>query len=206
MKPKKMIKNASRPEGFWGRLMIKAMNKGHSELSRWGLGFLPEMEFASAADIGCGGGKNVIRLSEIVADKVYGLDVSPLCVKNSAKKCSSLIKNGRAEIILGNASALPFKDGGLDLVTAFETVYFWKDLQACFSEIYRVISDNGVFLITNELTADVNSPDKYAKLKEISPIDIFTPQELSALLTKVGFAEIKTERKGDWTAMVAIKR
>lgn len=206
MKPKKMIKNASRPEGFWGRLMIKAMNKGHSELSRWGLSFLPETEFTSAADIGCGGGKNVIRLSEVVTDKVYGLDVSPLCVKDSAKECSSLIKKGRAEIMLGNASALPFKDGELSLVTAFETVYFWKDLQVCFSEIYRVLSENGVFLITNELTADADSPDKYAKLKEISPIDIFTPQELSELLTKVGFSDVKIERKGDWTAIVAIKR
>ena len=33
MKYHKLTENAEKPQGFWGRLMIRSMNKGHSELT-----------------------------------------------------------------------------------------------------------------------------------------------------------------------------
>ena len=37
MKYRKLVENAKKPNGFWGKMMIKAMNKGHSSLTSWGL-------------------------------------------------------------------------------------------------------------------------------------------------------------------------
>ena len=37
MKYHKLTENAVKPEGFWGKLMIRSMNKGHSDLTDWAL-------------------------------------------------------------------------------------------------------------------------------------------------------------------------
>lgn len=203
MKPKKLIKNAPLPKGFWGTLMLNAMNKGHSALSEWGLSFLPEKKFADACDVGSGGGANVKRLTLFCEGKVYGIDPSDLALKKSSKLCRKEIKSGKAEFLQGVSDGLPFQDNSLSLVTAFETVYFWKNLSDSFSEILRVLTDGGIFLIVNELSE--NEPDKYEELKKIIDINIYSPEKLSALLEKAGFSEIAFYTEKDWICLLAIK-
>lgn len=36
---------------------------------------------------------------------------------------------------------MPFKDGMLDLATAFETVFFWPDPKENFKEVNRILKD-----------------------------------------------------------------
>lgn len=57
MKYHKLVENAKKPNGFWGKMMIKAMNKGHSSLTSWGLEHMNIERTATVLDIGCGGGK-----------------------------------------------------------------------------------------------------------------------------------------------------
>ncbi len=45
---------------------------------------------------------------------------------------------------------MPFDDEAFDCVSAFETVYFWEDLEKCFAEVHRVMKNGGTFLICNE--------------------------------------------------------
>ena len=202
-----MIRNASKPTGLWGKLMISAMNYEHASLSLWGLDNLPKKSYDAALDIGCGGGLNVIRLADICSGKIYGIDVSPLCVKNASKRCKKLIKQKRAEISLGNVSSLPYISDSLDLVTAFETVYFWEKIDKCFAEVYRVLREDGVFLITNELKAEKNDPDKYEKLESILDLNIYGGEELVDMLKEAGFSNIKVSTKGeDWICVTAVKK
>lgn len=65
MKYRKLVENAKKPNGFWGKMMIKAMNKGHSSLTSWGLEHMNIERTATVLDIGCGGGKTVDRLCSI---------------------------------------------------------------------------------------------------------------------------------------------
>ena len=203
MKPKKLIENAPHPKGFWGKLMLDAMNKGHASLSEWGLSFLPEKTFTDACDVGSGGGANVKRLTSLCEGKVYGIDPSDLALKKSSKLCRKEIKTGKAQFLQGASSRLPFADGSLSLVTAFETVYFWKDISLSFDQIRRVLADGGVFLIVNELSE--TQPDKYAALKKIIDITIYSPEELSSLLKKAGFSDISTYSEKDWICLLAVK-
>ena len=203
MKPKKMIKNAPHPKGFWGKLMLNAMNKGHASLSEWGLSFLPQKTFTDACDVGSGGGANVKRLTLLCEGKVYGIDPSNLALKESAKLCRKEIKAGKVEFLKGTSSSLPFADGSLSLVTAFETVYFWEDISLSFKEIHRALYDGGFFLIVNELSE--NEPDKYAELKKIIDITIYSPEKLSSLLKIAGFSEIFAYTEKDWICLLAVK-
>ena len=68
MKYHKLVENAGRPQGFWGKMMIKAMNKGHSELTDWALAHLEIKRNYNALDIGCGGGKTVSKLCKKIGN------------------------------------------------------------------------------------------------------------------------------------------
>ena len=57
MLPKKILMNARKPKGFWGKIFIKKMNKGHAALTAWALEKLDLRPVDLAVDIGCGGGK-----------------------------------------------------------------------------------------------------------------------------------------------------
>lgn len=41
------------------------------------------------------------------------------------------IEEGRCQVVHASVATLPFPAEVFDLVTAFETVYFWPDLPAC---------------------------------------------------------------------------
>lgn len=47
-------------------------------------------------------------------------------------------------------AALPFKDNAYDMATAFETVYFWPDIEKSFAEVRRILKPGATFLIVNE--------------------------------------------------------
>ena len=44
-----------------------------------------------------------------------------------------------------SVAELPFEAEQFEVVTAFETVYFWPELVQNFREVYRVLKPGGVF-------------------------------------------------------------
>ncbi len=44
-----------------------------------------------------------------------------------------------------SVAELPFKAEQFEVVTAFETVYFWPELTQNFREVYRVLKPGGDF-------------------------------------------------------------
>jgi ubiquinone/menaquinone biosynthesis C-methylase UbiE len=48
-------------------------------------------------------------------------------------------------------SQIPWEDGAFDLVTAFETVYFWPDFEGGLKEVRRVLKPGGTLFICNEM-------------------------------------------------------
>jgi len=60
------------------------------------------------------------------------------------------IRESRCKVVEGSVAELPFGKDTFDMVTAFETIYFWPDIEHCFNEVKRVLKDGGVFAIGNE--------------------------------------------------------
>lgn len=135
------FQNTRKPVGFGGKLMVRGMNSGsHAKLAVWGLSHVTIAEDAKILDAGCGGGANVARLlAQAPAGHVTGLDYSEVSVAESRKVNQKAIASGRCEIMQGDVSTLPFAEETFDLVTAFETVYFWPDLGKTFQGIFRVL-------------------------------------------------------------------
>ena len=182
---KKFFENVIKPkENLGGKIMVKGMNKGHEKLASWARSFLNIKEGDRIIDLGCGGGRNVQYFST-KAKYVYGLDYSKMSVKVSRELNEKEIKAGRCEIFEGDVSEIPFEDESLDIVTAFETIYFWKDIEKAFKEIHRVLGVGGTFLICNEGSARENTNIK--KWADMLDFNVYTGDELIEILEKIGF-------------------
>ena len=152
--------NMRKPEGKLGNIQLKSMNKEHTPVSLWGLKHLNISPDDVILDIGCGGGMNINRMAQ-GAKKVYGVDYSIESVNLSKEVNEDLIKEGRVEVHEGNVMDLPFEDNSFDIVTAFETVYFWPDIVKSFGEVKRVLKPGGMFLIGCEANGTNNLAMKF---------------------------------------------
>ena len=55
----------ARPEGLLGRFALRMMNLTHTPMARWNLSFIDFLPDWTILDVGCGGGKNIARMSEV---------------------------------------------------------------------------------------------------------------------------------------------
>jgi len=182
---KSFFENFIKPkDNFGGRFMLRSMNKGHEKLARWGRSYLNIDKNYTVLDLGCGGGRN-IEYFLTKADKVYGLDHSETSVKMASEINKKAIDTGRCQILVGDVKNLPLEDQSIDIVTAFETIYFWNDIEECFREIYRVLKNGGQFLICNEVSSKERRDVK--KLLKMINFEIYKPNDLTKMLRELGF-------------------
>ena len=140
----------SRPSSLMGRLLLRSMNIGHGRLHQWGLKAAGIQLTDRVLDVGCGGGKAISRILEDTRREVAGVDHSPEAVKTARSVNRAAVSSGRLRIVESSVENLPFRDGFFDVVTAFETTYFWPELQAGLTEIHRVLNRGGKLVIANE--------------------------------------------------------
>ena len=179
--------NMRKPQGKLGNIQLKSMNKEHTPVSLWGLKHLNINPDDIILDVGCGGGINIKRMAEN-AKKVYGIDYSIESVKLSKEVNEKLINEGKVEIREGNVKSLPFEDNTFDIVTAFETVYFWPDIEKCFGEVKRVLKPGGTFLIGMETNGSDNLIMKF--WNHFIDMEMYNDNEITAFLQNNDFDRI----------------
>ncbi len=179
--------NMRKPQGKLGNMQLKSMNKEHTPVSLWGLKHLNIKEDDVILDIGCGGGMNIKRMSE-KAKKVYGVDYSIESVKLSRQVNEDNIRQGKVEVLEGNVAALPFDDDSFDIVTAFETVYFWPDIEKSFGEVRRVLKPGGTFLIGMETNGSDSLVMRF--WNHFIDMEMYTDDEISSFLENNDYNEI----------------
>ncbi len=186
---KELIINARKPVGELGDKLLDRMNESHESLAQWGVSHLDISKDDVILDIGCGGGVNVERFLQMTENKVYGLDYSEIAVEKSTILNQKVIDEGRCEVIQGSVSELPFEDNTFDIVTGFETVYFWPDFVNDCKEVRRVLKDDGIMFICNE--AIPNEEDERQKeLIDLLDMKIFSEDEFDEYLREAGFSDI----------------
>jgi len=199
---RKLLQNCRKPKGFFGKIMVGIMNSGHANISAWGLEHLSVEPNSRVLDIGCGGGANVSALLTLCPQGyVCGVDYSKESVAVSQKKNAADLGK-RCDIKEGSVSALPYESDSFDIITAFETVYFWPNIEQDFAEVLRVLKPNGQFLICSELNdpSDTTWPDKVEGMR------IYSRGELVSMLKSGGFdVETADIHQRGWLCTVARK-
>ena len=176
---KKYMNQTRKPNGILGKMMLKGMNMGHAKLSDFGISTLPNKEFFNIAELGCGGGRNIdALLNKYSKARIVGVDYSPLSVEK-AKEFNK--KNmSRCEIKQGDVSKLDLPKNKFDLVTAFETIYFWPNIDKCFKNVFEILNDNGYFLIVNELEGEDKLDQQGQENTDRNPSPVLREQEEEA--------------------------
>ena len=193
------------PTGRQGRIVAARMNRDHAPLTLWGLTKVTVGLDFVILDVGCGGGKTVSRLAQLASQgKVFGVDYSIDMVKFSKRINKTLIAQNRVELIAGSVEKISFKDNFFDLVTAFETYYFWTNLADALNEINRVLKPGGKLLLVNELLCGVTP----AIVIEETHVKLFPLEEIQKVMHLSGFVSVQifTKAKSPWNAILALKQ
>ena len=205
---KELIKNARKPVGDLGHQILDRMNKSHETMAVWGVSHFDISQDDLILDIGCGGGRNIERFAaEIKSGKVVGIDYSDVSVEKSIKLNREAIDEGKVEVIQGSVSEMPFDDGTFDIVTGFETIYFWPDFINDLKEVNRVLKKEGLVFFCNEAVYREGEMEKYDDLVELLDMKIYSEDVLKESLEKTGFKDFKAyvNNENDWICITARK-
>lgn len=102
-------------------------------------------------DLGCGKAEMSRFLSS--QNEVYGMDVS----LNALKDASYFLNN----LVLADASSIPFEDNFFDIVTYMEAIYYLDNPIKSLEEIKRVLKPDGFLFLSCSLA---NSPHLWLRL------------------------------------------
>lgn len=199
------ITQCMKPHGEEGVETIKNMNENHQPISEFAFECVDVGINDRILDIGCGGGVNIEKFLKLTANNVDGLDYSEISVKESTKRNQKAIDDKRCRIIKADVSKMPIDDGLYNLVSAFETVYFWPDIANTFKEVSRIIKPGGQFMIAQG--TDGNHPDDEKWLNSVEGMAVYTASELEKYLLDAGFDSVESFKKeNDYILIVIAKK
>ena len=147
--------------------------------------------------LGCDKGKNVLTLLETYQNaNVTGVDG---VVKQPEEK-------GRYRIIQENFADMSFATKSFDIACAFDSIYFWTDIDKCFREIYRVLKKGGSFIICNETDGKDLTGRSYQMM--IQNMKAYQMEEIERQLKKAGFKNIQTyhHETKPWITLIGEKQ
>ncbi len=200
------VSQTRKPEGFLGKMMLKGMNSGHAGMADWGLSHLPVIHPVEITDLGCGGGRNAGELLHRYSGAhVTAVDYSELSVGKAKEYNREAIASGRCSVIQGDVSALKLPAEEYDLATAFETIYFWPELEKCFTQVHRILKPGAYFLICNESDGTDKTGRKFEKI--IDGMKVYTVEQIGSALKTAGFSVITADHHASkpWIAVLAKK-
>ena len=169
-------------------------------MAKWAFSKLEVPAQGNIMDIGCGGGYNVKRLLEASPQAtVIGLDLSEESVRKARKINRQEIEK-RCRIFKGSVEKLMFQDDQFDLVTAFETVFFWKDVDMAFGNIYRCLKNGGSFAVIHNY-----GDPKIDWEKKLPCMTRYTAERIASFLSGSGFINVKISKKGNLFCVIGQK-
>jgi len=193
-----------KPHGEEGIETIKNMNENHKDISEFAFECVNIGKNDRILDIGCGGGVNIEKFLKITNNNVDGLDYSEVSVAQSMKRNQNSVDNNRCKVIQADVSDMPIDDESYDLVSGFETIYFWPDIKNTFKEVYRIIKPNGQFMIAQG--TDGTHPDDEKWLNTVEGMSVYTKNELEEYLLNAGFKSVESFKKENDYILVVIAR
>lgn len=199
------IGQCMKPHGEEGIQTIKNMNENHKEISEFAFECINVNVDDKILDIGCGGGANIEKFLKLTKENVDGLDYSEVSVVESIKRNKTAVDNGRCRVIQADVTAMPVNNEEYDMVSAFETIYFWPNIKNTFKEVSRIIKPNGRFLIAQG--TDGNHPDDEKWLATVEGMHVYTASQLEEYLLNAGFKSVNIFKKeNDYILVVIAKK
>jgi len=139
--------NFGNPNGIAGKISTKLMNIMNQRQYKAILDNINLEHNDILLDIGFGNGYLINKLfKKNIPIKIYGIEISNDMINNVSKKYKKVIENGYLKLYSENIVNTSFENEQFNKLYTVNTIYFWNDLEKCFSEIKRILKPNGIFL------------------------------------------------------------
>lgn len=175
------------PHGMAGWLFGAFMSTGMDELYR------PTAEYARLAsddellDVACGGGAFLDRYARGVG-YVAGIDRSDIQLKLARRVLGERLRAGTAELVEGDASALPWTDNRFTVVTCVLGLEFFADPEAALAEMWRVLRPGGRLVATFWINEDI---EECVRECEWFGLEHLPEEEVRKMVEGAGFAALE---------------
>ncbi|EAD8852783.1 class I SAM-dependent methyltransferase [Listeria monocytogenes] len=183
-----LSEQAANPRGIIGEITTKIWSSYFEDLSKWTISNIEMGDATNILDIGYGGGSNVKNLVELNKNvTIYGVDISKESYKTATNLNKKAINNGKVKLSIQDVALMNYPADFFDIVYAIQTHMYWDNPRKGFEEIYRVMSNEAVFILSSEKDKIEYHMDEYK-----------TTASLTALLKEIGFREVVEKEKGNW--------
>jgi SAM-dependent methyltransferase len=137
-------------------------------------------------EVGCGSGGLLAVASQ--ARHVAGLDASQIQLGLARGRLADRLAAGTAELVLGDATALPWDDDRFSAVACVNTLKFLADPDQGLREIVRVLRPGGRALVMiDPPPKDAAKSGQYDAYGE----RLWTAADAQAMMTRAGFTDIE---------------
>lgn len=138
----RLVRPQNMPEGFKGWLDAKGMAAGHERQYAAAAALLELQPDDDVLEVACGVGA-LLQRHAAGARYVAGLDHSPMQLGFARKRLADRIAAGTAELVLGDAHALPWEDARFSAVVCLNGLELISDPEKTLLEMRRVLRPGG---------------------------------------------------------------
>ncbi|WP_104300807.1 MULTISPECIES: class I SAM-dependent methyltransferase [unclassified Pseudoclavibacter] len=136
------------PRGADGERGADLMERSGSALRELAVSALDIHDAARVLEIGFGPGLALEALIPLVPrGYVTGLDPSLLMHRRARARNEDALRDGRLELVVGEANQLPFAAASFDAVLAIDNAHFWADRPAALQQIRHVMDGDSASLV-----------------------------------------------------------
>ena len=186
----RLIQQSKKPSGFLGKRMMKLWNRAYLPMFVWAIRHLDRTFYPVILDVGVGNGRSTILLKETFPQStITGIDISDTAIAQAKHIEMTNLNFERRDV-----SETGFSDESVDLITAFQTHFHWRDLEASFMELRRILKSDGMLLLACE----------YNKLSYFLP-EVQSEEAFRRFLLSVGFELVTSQRKRSWILYKIVK-
>jgi ubiquinone/menaquinone biosynthesis C-methylase UbiE len=184
-----LAQNLANPVGEKGKEIGEMMNANNIGMTVESIHALLIEDDEQLLEIGHGNAGHL----ELIFDKAKnirytGIDISET-MHNEAKNLNKEYKD-QADFVLYEGEKLPFDDKTFDKIFTVNTVYFWKKPVEYLNEIYRVLKNNGTFVLT------FGQREFMEKLPFTAyDFTLYSNSEMEEIISKTPFVRMKISEK-----------
>jgi SAM-dependent methyltransferase len=184
-----LAQNLANPQGEKGIQIGEMMHATNIGMTLESIHSLLIEDSEHILEIGHGNAGHLKSFLKIAKDLKYtGIDISET-MHNEAKNLNSEFKD-QADFVLYEGEKFPFEDEVFDKIFTVNTVYFWKEPVEYLNEIYRVLKDNGTFILTF-------GQRDFMETLPFTAYDftLYSNDEMEELISKTQFKRMKISEK-----------
>ena len=180
------------PGGIVGRGAGLLMRRVKRDKSDWTLSLLKVRPADHVLEVGYGPGLAVQRASEMAPEgRVAGVDFSETMYRQAAKRNAAAVAEGRVDLRVGDAAALPYAGGAFDKAFAVNVIYFWPEPGKVLEEFRRILRPGGrlaIYRATREALEAIG-------LAQTGVFAVYGDEELERMLAGAGFRRVRFAHK-----------